>query len=96
MPYTDEFFMSHNVEVPADVRVLLHDMFASDGYSAVVHEWPAETGGHARIEVVAEANACADCIVPKAIMRTVLLNRLPAGVVIDEEDLIYPNDQRGK
>jgi hypothetical protein len=85
--------MSIDAGAPAEVRALLHDMFAPDGYSAVVHEWPGEDGGHARIEVIAGADACADCLVPKAIMKTVLMNQLPAGVVIDDEDLIYPNDR---
>ena len=73
---------------------MLRDMFEPDGYSVVVHEWPAGGTGRARLEVVAGDGACADCIVPKSIMRMVLMDQLPAGVVVEESDLIYPADRQ--
>jgi hypothetical protein len=77
--------------VPADVLSLLNDIVAADGYGAVIHAWP-DGPGHARLEVVAQEGACADCLVSKTVLASILTRRLPRGVVIEESDLIYPAD----
>jgi hypothetical protein len=77
--------------VPADILSLLNDIIAADGYGAVIHAWP-DGPGHARLEVVAYEGACADCLVPKTVLASILTRRLPEGVVLDESDLIYPVD----
>jgi hypothetical protein len=65
-------------------------MLANDGYSAVVRSWPEGGDGHAKVEIVAGPDACADCLVPKDVLAMVIADRLPTGVVVGEEDLIYP------
>lgn len=72
------------------VTALLQGMLQPDGYDVVVHEWPAGDQGPARFEIVAGADACADCLVPKDVMRMVLANELPAGVELT--DITYPGE----
>jgi hypothetical protein len=78
---------------PAAIAEVLGDMLAADGYRAIVRSWPEEGVGHPRIEIVATQDACPDCLVPKAMLKLVLQDRLPPGLVIDEEDLLYPNER---
>jgi hypothetical protein len=72
------------------VTALLRGMLEPDGYDLVVHEWPANDEGLARIQIVAGADACEDCLVPKDVMRMVLQNELPAGVRL--AGLQYPGE----
>jgi hypothetical protein len=74
----------------AQVTALLKGMLEADGYDAVVREWPAGDQGPVRIDIVAGANACTDCLVPKDVMRMVLANELPAGLELSE--LRYPGE----
>jgi hypothetical protein len=74
----------------AQVTALLKGMLQPDGYDAIVHEWPNDDDGVARIEIVAGAEACDECLVPKDVMRMVLANELPPGVRLG--DLTYPGE----
>jgi hypothetical protein len=74
----------------AQVTALLKGMLEPDGYDVVVHEWPDGDEGTARLEIVAGAEACADCLVPKDVMRMVLANELPPGVELSS--LRYPGE----
>jgi hypothetical protein len=67
----------------------VRDLVAGDGYDAAVEEL---SGGRLRVEIVAGPEACPDCLVPKSVMKAVLLDRLPPGTVLDEQDIVYPND----
>lgn len=79
-------------EAEVQVTALLKGMLEPDGYSAIVHSWPAGDTGPARIEIVPGGDACADCLVPKDVMRMVLENELPPGVSLGEADLLYPGE----
>jgi hypothetical protein len=68
---------------------IVNDLVAGDGYEAVVEEL-AE--GRLRVEILAGPEACADCLVPKGVMKAILLDRLPPGTVLDEQDIVYPSD----
>jgi hypothetical protein len=67
-------------------------MLAADGYDAVIEHWPQGDQGRARIRIVARADACADCLVPKDMMQLVLAKELPAGIELASGDLVYPKD----
>lgn len=84
--------MEDSPTAPAEVMQLLDDMLAADGYGVIVHAWPTDGVGHARLEVVAHEGACRDCLVPKSMLATVLAHQLPAGILLDENDLLYPAD----
>jgi hypothetical protein len=75
------------------IAQVLDDMLAGDGYRAVIRSWPEWAEGHVRIEIVAGDDACQDCLVPKGVLRMVLQDKLAPGLVVDEEDLIYPTDR---
>jgi hypothetical protein len=75
------------------VAQLLDDMLGSDGYWAVIRGWPAHGRGRLQIEIVAGEDACPECLVPKRMLSVVLQQGLPAGLVVDEDDLIYPTDR---
>ena len=74
----------------AQVTELLKGMLQPDGYDVVVHAWPVDDEGLAHLEIVAGAEACEDCLVPKDVMRMVLANELPAGVKL--ATLQYPGE----
>jgi hypothetical protein len=76
----------------SQVTALLKGMLEADGYDAIVHAWPENDNGPARIEIVAGADACDDCLVPKDVMRMVLANELPPGVRLENADLLYPGE----
>jgi hypothetical protein len=63
----------------------------ADGYDMAIDEVSPE-GGESRISVVISATpqACADCLVPKDLMRGILSQAL--GVEGDTLDLTYPKD----
>jgi hypothetical protein len=86
--------MSQAPDSQAALAGLLGDMLDADGYRAIIRSWP-EGGGHVRIEIVASQDACADCLVPKAMLKLVLDDRLPPGLVVDEDDITYPSDPKG-
>lgn len=78
------------------LTTLLSQMLDADGYRALVSDWPSEDRGHPRIEIVASDGACADCLVPKDMLRLVLARETPPGIEIDEADLVYPGDRDGQ
>jgi hypothetical protein len=53
----------------------------------------SESGGTVEVTITAGADACADCLVPKAIMRNILHAAL--GVPEDAIVLVYPADPAG-
>lgn len=68
------------------------EALASDGYELVVDD-PGRAGGTA-VRVVATDSACADCLVPKSLMASMLENGLTnaglSGVL--PVRVTYPND----
>ena len=50
----------------------LRDTLAADGY---LLEWFMEQHNHVAIRVVASSEACADCLVPPELMRSILVGR---------------------
>jgi hypothetical protein len=66
--------------------VALRSTLAADGYLLEV----AEQGTRVRITISATPQACADCLVPKDLMRGILGQTL--GVPEDAIDLMYPLD----
>jgi hypothetical protein len=67
----------------------LEKTLAADDYRLAV----AESGSGARVRITAGPEACADCLVPKPLMRSVLHTAL--GVPEEEITLIYPEDVAG-
>jgi len=74
------------------VQELLSTMLDADGYTGVVRNWPEGGQGHVKVEILAGAEACPDCLVSKHILAMVLADNLPAGVTVEEADLTYPTD----
>jgi len=66
--------------------VALRSTLAADGYLMEI----AEGGGRVRVTISATPEACADCLVPKDLMRGILGQAL--GVPDDAIDLTYPAD----
>jgi hypothetical protein len=66
--------------------VALRSTLAADGYLMDIAEEP----GRVRVTITATPQACADCLVPKDLMRGILGQAL--GVPDDTIDLIYPAD----
>jgi hypothetical protein len=66
--------------------VALRTSVAADGYLLAI----AEEGTRVRVTISATPQACADCLVPKDLMRGILEQALgvPAGTI----DLTYPRD----
>lgn len=62
-------------------------MLAADGYEMAIEPVAA---GNVEVSIVAGANACADCLVPKAIMLEMIKERLPA--TVEHVSLRYPNE----
>ena len=85
--------MTDKLESREAVAELLDDMLGSDGYGAVIRGWPEEGQGRLQIEIVAGENACPECLVPKRMLSRVLQQELPPGLVLEEDDLIYPTDR---
>jgi hypothetical protein len=69
---------------------VLNGLFGADGYSVDVHAWP-DDGGRLAFEVVAGEGACADCLVPKNIVRSIVTKQLELadGTTVD---VTYPPD----
>lgn len=68
----------------------LKDMLAADGYMLEL----SESGDGLLAEIKATPEACADCLVPKDMMKTYFIEALRAAVEFDVPDvtLIYPAD----
>jgi hypothetical protein len=67
----------------------LRATLAADDYVMEVH---AEGPG-VQVQITAGPEACADCLVPKPIMRSILHSAL--GVPEESIALVYPDDQPG-
>ena len=72
--------------IDAERAVVLRSTLAADGYELDV----AEEGDRVRVTIIATDQACADCLVPKDLMRAILAQTL--GVPADAIDLTYPRD----
>jgi hypothetical protein len=68
--------------------VALRSTLAADGYLLEV----AEDGTRVRVTISATPEACADCLVPKDLMRSILGDTLD--VPPDAIDLVYPTEER--
>jgi hypothetical protein len=66
--------------------VALQSTLAADGYRMEI----AEAGDRVAVTIIATPQACADCLVPKDLMRGILEQAL--GVPADAIDLTYPRD----
>ncbi len=66
--------------------VVLRSTLAADGYELEM----AEEGDRVRVTITATDQACADCLVPKDLMRSILAQTL--SVPADAIDLTYPRD----
>lgn len=74
------------------VEATLDEMLAPDGFAARVLAWPDPEQRHLRLEVTALPGACAECLVPKDILRAVLASSVPAQWQSADLELIYPDD----
>ena len=73
-----------NPMIDAERAVVLRSTLAADGYEMDV----AEDGDRVRVTIIATEQACADCLVPKDLMRRILGDAL--GVPPAAIDLTYP------
>jgi hypothetical protein len=71
--------------IDAERAVVLASTLAADGYLMDI----AEAGGRVRVTITATPQACADCLVPKDMMRGILSQAL--GLPPDTIDLTYPS-----
>jgi hypothetical protein len=74
--------------IDTERTVALRATLAADGHLMEI----AEDGGRVRVTISATPDACADCLVPKDLMRAILGEAL--GVPDDATDLAYPADAR--
>jgi len=72
--------------IDTERAVVLRSALAADGYEIDV----AEEGDRVRVTIIATDQACADCLVPKDLMRAILAQTL--SVPADAIDLTYPRD----
>jgi len=70
--------------IDTERTVALRSTLAADGYLLEI----AERGTRVRVTISATPEACADCLVPKDLMRAILGEAL--GVPDDAIDLTYP------
>ena len=75
--------------IEAERTALLASSLAHDGYLLDV----TEAGHRVRVTITATPQACADCLVPKDLMRGILSNAL--GVAGDTIEITYPADLPG-
>ena len=71
--------------IDAERTRVLASSLAADGYQLEV----AEAGDRVRVTITASPQACADCLVPKDLMRGILGQAF--GVPPDTIDLTYPS-----
>jgi hypothetical protein len=74
--------------IDTERTVALRATLAADGYLLDI----AEAGTRIRATITAAPEACADCLVPKDLMRSILGDTL--GVPPDAIDLTYPTEER--
>jgi hypothetical protein len=72
--------------IDTERAVALRSTLAADGYLLDL----AADGTRVRAMITATPQACADCLVPKDLMRSILGDTL--GVPPDAIDLVYPSD----
>jgi hypothetical protein len=72
--------------IDAERAVVLRSSLAADGYELEM----ATDGDRVRVTITATEQACADCLVPKDLMRAILAETL--SVPADAIDLTYPRD----
>ena len=72
--------------IDTERTVALRSSLAADGYLMAV----AEDGPRVHVTISATPQACADCLVPKDLMRGILEQAI--GVPADTIDLTYPRD----
>ena len=78
-----------------EIIELLETMLEPDGYGVVLRGEPSGQQGRLRVEIVAKENACEECLVPKDVLAAIVASKLPAGVQLRSDDLIYPGDAGG-
>ena len=71
--------------IDAERTSVLASSLATDGY----HMEVAEVGDRVRVTITATPQACADCLVPKDLMRGILGQAF--GIPPDTIDLTYPS-----
>ncbi|MGH3756693.1 hypothetical protein [Actinophytocola sp.] len=79
-----------NRKMAGDVSRAIADVtrvLAADGYEMAIETVAA---GNVAVSIVAGPDACADCLVPKAIMLEMIKDRLPA--TVRHVSLRYPNE----
>jgi hypothetical protein len=74
--------------IDAERAVALRATLAADGYLMEI----AADQDRIRVTISATPQACADCLVPKDLMRSILGDTL--GVPPDAIDLSYPTEER--
>ena len=74
--------------IDAERAVALRSTLAADGYLMDI----AADHDRVRVTISATPQACADCLVSKDLMRSILGDTL--GVPPDAIDLIYPTEER--
>ena len=72
--------------IDAERALVLRSTLAADGYELEV----AEEEDRVRVTIIATEQACADCLVPKDLMTSILAQTLD--VPADTIDLTYPRD----
>ena len=81
-------------EPMTEITELLETMLEPDGYGVVLHSEPSGPG-RMRVEIVAKEGACEECLVPKDVLAGIIAAKLPAGMHLSSDDLIYPGDSGG-
>ena len=74
--------------IDSERTVAIRSTLAADGYLMEI----AEQGSGIQVTITATPQACADCLVPKDLMRGILGQAL--GVPADTIDLTYPSEVR--
>ena len=64
-------------------------MLINDGYDVEVASCEH---GVLSLKVIAGPDACADCLVPKEMLASLIQAKLPSEVTLNRVDLIYPAD----
>lgn len=68
----------------------LDTMLQTDGYRLVVRGFQNH---HLTVAVEAGADACEDCLVPKAVMADILRSKIPSDIHVDQIEITYPGDK---
>jgi hypothetical protein len=71
-----------------DALQRFRDMLASDGYTL---SWSVTDQGRVVVQIAAGPDACADCLVPRPVMETIMSKALePTPYALDH--IVLPND----